>query len=51
LHAIGNIRSDGFLYSSDAGRGLVLKAPNGSCFRMSVDNMGTPVTSPIGCPQ
>jgi hypothetical protein len=50
LHATGNIRSDGFLYSSDTTRGLVLKAPGGACFRISVADTGDPVTSPVGCP-
>lgn len=39
---------DVFINSIDSG--LIMKSPNGNCWRMSVDNSGNPVFSSITCP-
>ena len=33
-----------------AGQGIILKAPNGNCFRLTVGNSGFPRTAAVSCP-
>ena len=42
--------SSGDIYIDDASKGVIMKSPNGSCFRMTVSNTGTPVFTAITCP-
>jgi hypothetical protein len=42
--------SDGDVYIDNATNGVIMTSPNGSCFRMTVSDAGTPVFSPIVCP-
>ena len=40
----------GDVYVTDIGTGLILKSPNGTCFRITVSNAGVLGTSSITCP-
>lgn len=40
----------GDVYIEDIGSGVIMKSPNGSCWRMTVDDSGNPVFSSITCP-
>ncbi|MEQ1585515.1 MAG: hypothetical protein ABL895_06535 [Cyclobacteriaceae bacterium] len=40
----------GDVYINSINSGLIMKSPNGQCWRMSIDNSGNPVFSPIICP-
>lgn len=40
----------GDVYIEDVASGVIMKSPNGNCWRMTVDNSGQPVFSPITCP-
>jgi hypothetical protein len=40
----------GDTYMSTIGSGVILKSPNGSCFRLTVDNTGAIISTPITCP-
>lgn len=42
--------SQGDVYISDAANGVIMKSPNGTCFRMTVSDGGTPVFTSITCP-
>ena len=42
--------TDGDIYITDVNKGVILTSPNGSCFRMTVSNAGTPVVTAITCP-
>ena len=42
--------SDGDIYIDDATKGVIMKSPNGQCWRMTVDNSGQPVFTFITCP-
>lgn len=42
--------TQGDVYVTDYTRGVILTSPDGSCFRMTVDNNGNPVFTSIGCP-
>ncbi len=35
---------------NDIGRGIILKSPNGKCWRITIDNQGNLVRKPISCP-
>ncbi len=39
------------VYISNIGSGVVMKSPDGSCWRMTVGNTGLPVFTSITCPQ
>jgi hypothetical protein len=41
---------DGDIYINDIGSGVIMKSPNGQCWRMTVSNTGTPVFTAIACP-
>ena len=41
---------DGDVYVSTIGRGVILRSPNGSCFRMVVSDAGALSTTAVGCP-
>jgi hypothetical protein len=41
---------NGDIYIDSVTAGVIMKSPNGSCFRMTVSNAGTPVFTPIPCP-
>jgi hypothetical protein len=41
---------DGDVYIDKIGSGVIMKSPNGSCWRMTVSNTGTPVFTSISCP-
>jgi hypothetical protein len=34
----------------DIGSGIIMKSPNGNCWRVTVDNSGTFISTPITCP-
>lgn len=42
--------TNGDVYVNDATRGIILKAPNGSCWRVTIDNTGNFVRTAITCP-
>lgn len=42
--------ADGDIYISDVNNGVIMKSPNGQCWRMTVSNAGTPVMTLVGCP-
>jgi hypothetical protein len=42
---------DGDVFIDDIGSGVIMKSPNGNCWRMTVSNEGTPVFTPIPCPK
>jgi hypothetical protein len=41
---------DGSLYISDVSRGIVLKAENGNCYKISLDSSGNIYTKTVACP-
>ncbi len=42
---------DGDIYVSSAGRGIILKSPDGSvCKKLTIDNSGNPVWTTVTCP-
>jgi hypothetical protein len=43
--------AEGDVYVSDATKGIILKSPNGNCWRVTVDNIGNFVRTAIICPQ
>ncbi len=45
LHVAG-----GDAYISDAGSGIILKSPSGSCFKLAVTDGGAATTTAVGCP-
>lgn len=42
--------SSGDVYIENIGSGVIMKSPNGNCWRMTVDNSGNPVYTQIPCP-
>ena len=42
--------TNGDVYVNDATKGIILKAPNGGCWRVTVDNTGNFVRTSITCP-
>jgi len=38
------------IYISELGKGIIMKSPNGNCWRVTVDNNGNFVSAPITCP-
>jgi hypothetical protein len=48
-HAKLEVKS-GDVYINNIGSGVIMKSPNGGCWRMTVDNSGAPVFSSITCP-
>jgi hypothetical protein len=42
--------SSGDVYIENIGSGVIMKSPNGNCWRMTVDNSGNPVFTVITCP-
>lgn len=42
--------ANGDIYLSDMGSGVILKSPNGQCWRLSVNNNGNFLSTPIECP-
>lgn len=42
--------STGDVYIENIGSGVIMKSPNGNCWRMTVDNSGNPVFTAITCP-
>ena len=40
----------GDVYVENSANGIILKAPNGSCYRVTVNNAGTLVSTLITCP-
>lgn len=42
--------SSGDVYIDNIGSGVIMKSPNGNCWRMTVDNSGNPVFTQITCP-
>jgi hypothetical protein len=41
---------DGDVYVNDATKGIILKSPNGNCWRITIDNTGNFVRTAITCP-
>ncbi|HEY6505833.1 MAG TPA: hypothetical protein VIZ28_17785 [Chitinophagaceae bacterium] len=41
---------DGDVYIDQIGAGVIMKSPNGQCWRMTVSNAGSPVFTSIPCP-
>lgn len=47
----GNIEvKTGDVYIENLGSGVIMKSPDGNCWRMTVDNTGNPVFTSITCP-
>lgn len=42
---------DGDIFIEDFTSGVIMKSPNGQCWKMTVDNTGNPVFSSVTCPQ
>ena len=42
--------AEGDVYINDANKGVIMKSPNGNCWRMTVDNNGQPIFTEITCP-
>ena len=42
--------TDGDVYINDVNKGIILKSPNGNCFRVTIDNNGEFVKTQIACP-
>ena len=42
--------TNGDIYIENATSGVIMTSPNGSCFRMTVDDSGNPVFTAITCP-
>jgi hypothetical protein len=42
--------SDGDIYIEDVNKGVIMKSPNGECWRMTVTNTGQPNFTQITCP-
>ncbi len=40
----------GDIYLEDIGNGVIMKSPNGNCWRLTVDNSGNPVFTTTPCP-
>ena len=43
--------SQGDVYIDQIDSGVIMKSPNGQCWRMTVSNAGQPVFTSITCPQ
>ena len=43
--------ANGDVYLTDPTKGIILKSPNGNCWRITVDNTGNLVRTQITCPQ
>lgn len=41
---------DGDIYIEDINKGVIMKSPNGTCWRVTIDNLGGLVTTSITCP-
>ena len=47
----GNVQvTTGDVYIEDVGNGVIMKSPDGNCWRMTVNNAGEPVFSSVTCP-
>jgi hypothetical protein len=42
--------TSGSIQVQTAGEGIILKSPNGTCYKVTVDNTGTLTTTAISCP-
>ena len=42
--------ADGDVYVSDPSKGIILKSPNGNCWRVTIDNTGNFIRTAISCP-
>jgi hypothetical protein len=42
--------ADGDVYLSDVEAGVIMKSPDGQCWRMTVSNAGAPVFTSVACP-
>lgn len=42
--------TNGDVYIESIGKGVIMKSPNGNCWRMTVDNLGQPVFLSVTCP-
>jgi len=40
----------GDIYIEDINKGVIMKSPNGNCWRITVNDSGNIVSSPINCP-
>jgi hypothetical protein len=43
--------ADGDVYINNSSRGIILRSPNNSCWRVTIDNAGNFVRTAITCPQ
>jgi hypothetical protein len=49
--ANGNVRvQNGDVFVTDAAKGIILKSPNGNCWRVTIDDTGTFIRNTVGCP-
>jgi len=42
--------ANGDIYIEDVSSGVIMKSPDGNCWRLTVDNSGSPVFTSITCP-
>jgi len=42
--------NDGDIYIEDIDKGVIMRSPNGQCWRMTVSNSGNPVFTSLVCP-
>ncbi|MDX1406963.1 MAG: hypothetical protein R3330_02490 [Saprospiraceae bacterium] len=42
--------TNGDIYIDDVSHGVIMRSPNGQCWRMTVDNSGQPVFQSVTCP-
>lgn len=43
--------TNGDVYIDNASKGVIMKSPDGTCWRMTVDNAGAPVFTTVVCPE
>ncbi|MDG1435066.1 MAG: hypothetical protein P8Q41_13690 [Saprospiraceae bacterium] len=46
----GNVKTSGDVHLSTISSGVILTSPNGSCWKLTVDNSGNIVTTSVTCP-
>ncbi len=46
----GNLGTSGDFYADTIGKGIILKSPSSTCWRLTVNNSGSPTTTSVACP-
>jgi hypothetical protein len=48
--ASAGLKTDSDIAISDSSKGLILKSPGGTCYRLTVDNGGNTTSTAVSCP-